>query len=197
MQPDRDAVITTLQESNSIELQSRVIFQPLVGNFDAPIDVISEMFFDNNVRECARDHARRTMPSAWRRWRRWWCSRPTLSTSTARMSSVRSSRALAIPASCRSCAARLAWWSAALAAGPLIRGRAQVVVGGPAQGQWIVNSPAVEEGEALACVCACVLRACACSYACECARARVRVHVHVHVCMCACVCACACARVLV
>ncbi len=39
MQPDRDAVITTLQESNSIELQSRVIFQPLVGNFNSARDL--------------------------------------------------------------------------------------------------------------------------------------------------------------
>ncbi|MEO1981532.1 MAG: aldolase/citrate lyase family protein [Fuerstiella sp.] len=34
MQPDRDEVITTLENSDSIELQSGVIFRPLVGEFN-------------------------------------------------------------------------------------------------------------------------------------------------------------------
>jgi len=34
MQPDRDAIISTLEESRAMELQPRVIFQPLVGNFN-------------------------------------------------------------------------------------------------------------------------------------------------------------------
>lgn len=39
MHPDRDALITTLEESSAIELHPRVIFQPLVGKFNSARDL--------------------------------------------------------------------------------------------------------------------------------------------------------------